>query len=85
MPENPHLGQDHGAKEALDVGLVGGLLPADELDNLAEEVEDEELELRVVVGVGHEALDLGNAGADVAPNDVTLVVFVGLKRTATYF
>ena len=73
------------------MGLVRDLFPADRLDDLAKEVEGEELELRVVVGVGHQALNLGDAGADVAPDDVALVVFVSLKTTTkvsilqTYF
>ncbi len=35
------------------MGLVVGLLPPDGLDDFAEEVETEELELSVVVGVSH--------------------------------
>ena len=61
------------------MGLVRDLFPADRLDDLAEEVEGEDLELRVVVGVGDQALNLGDAGADVAPDNVALVVLVSLK------
>lgn len=78
MSKDTHLGEDHGAEEALDVGLVRRFLPPDELDDLAEEVEDEELELRVVVGVGDQTLDLGDAGADVGPNHVAFVILVSL-------
>ena len=81
VSQDPHLGQDHCTEEALDVGLVRDLFPADRLDDLAKEVEGEELELRVVVGVGDQALNLGDAGADVAPDDVALVVLVSLKTT----
>ena len=85
MTQHPCHTQDHSSEQTLHVRFVGDLLPPDLLDDLAHQVEGELLELGAVVGVSHQVLDLGQAAADGAPDNITLVLFEGLKEKSQQF
>jgi hypothetical protein len=79
MSQHSHFGNDQTPQQALDMRFLWVLFPTNCLKYVAQKINNEDLKLIVEDCVGHQVLQLGDAAADAAPNNIALVIFVCLE------